>query len=106
MPDVIFELDGARPPQRRRADRFIVGALLSGSLVFGIGVAVARPGATQVLDAAPPASAAPAVPPAQILPTPSVPHFRLQPPIFIPPNGVPGHGAGPLPPPGAIEPRR
>lgn len=76
MSDDIVELDDHREPQRRRSDRFVVGALLSGSLAFGIVVALARP-----------------------VPT-VTPRLRIQPPIFRPPGPFPRPSVIPLPAPG------
>ena len=98
MSDDIIELDDHREPRRRRSDRFVAGALLSGALVFGTVIAIARPVAPggRASAATPPATVAPSI----LLPTPlATPRLRIQPPIFRPGTPFPRPSLIPLPPP-------
>ena len=95
MSDDIVELDDHREPQRRRSDRFVVGALVSGSLVFAVVVALARP-------ADPTTAAGRSTPTAQRTAAPAptaTPGLRIQPPIFRPGTPFPRPSLIPLPAP-------
>jgi hypothetical protein len=96
--DEIVELDEhpiERPP--RRAERFVVGALLSGSLVFSFVAAFAASFQQWSADTR---SAPSIVPTSSPLMTPvpfTTPGLRIQPPLFRPGSPLPRITIVPLP---------